>query len=114
MFAHESRMAFFCETNRLYETTSAKPIRTTIPSITSKTATIGSFLSSRILLRLGVERIHHLRDVVDEGLHHADERHHVHDLQLLVRGHDPVTGHLEREPYRGSEQPLDHPGVDEV
>ena len=42
MFAHESLIRFFCETNRLYETTPAIASTTTIANTTQRTSTFRS------------------------------------------------------------------------
>ncbi len=43
MFAQASLIRFFCETNRLYETTPAIASTTTIPSTTQRTSTFAPF-----------------------------------------------------------------------
>src|SRR5687767_2058786 len=118
MFAHASRIRFFCETKRLYMTTPARTSTTMIPSTTQRNSTLVPFRSlafdrSAEAYLLRIQRAHDVGDLVPERLRGAQQVDHLGGRQPLRPAQQAVPDHLEPVSLPVAEEPLHHPRVAE-
>src|SRR5918995_5562653 len=108
MFAHASLIRFFCETNRLYETTPASASTTTIASTTKRTSTFAPFpfAFGTGSLPPRVQVPHDGGDLLPEGLRRPQQVDHPGRLHPSAPAQEPIPGDLERVLVPVPEQPV--------